>query len=202
MQEPLPAYVGIDTALRHTGVVVLRGPNTVLCSTVSPKSRGPQRLMAIYDEIEELLRSAGVLDPGVRAFAATEGYAYDAPQGAAGLGEASGTVRLLLGRLRIPERSVAPVQLKKYVTGRITAKKRQMIEESQRASSLPIGDDHQADAHGLARIARDCALVATGQHIKWNARYEADVVRAVMRDKSPRKAAGLVGKRRAKDGAL
>jgi Holliday junction resolvasome RuvABC endonuclease subunit len=84
-------------------------------------------------------------------------------QAASVLGELSGTVKIALYSifeenpnqlLRTPLQ-VPPMTLKKFVSGKGTAKKQEMMLQAYKRYGVEINDDNAVDAYGLARIAAE-----------------------------------------------
>jgi Holliday junction resolvasome RuvABC endonuclease subunit len=117
------------------------------------KLRGAERLSSLRRKIM----------PYIRAFSpqlvALEGYAYDAENRLADLGEIGGILRVELHDLKIPYIVVPPTMLKQFVTGSGDASKEKMIHFVNRRYRFLTENDNIADAVGLAKFAE---VISTG----------------------------------------
>jgi crossover junction endodeoxyribonuclease RuvC len=97
---------------------------------------------------------AAVCDLDIRAVC-LEGYARNAKMGREEAGELGAITKLqLLQQLHKIPCLVAPLQLKKFVTGKTTAKKDDMKLHVYKRWGFETSDDNVADAYGLARLAQ------------------------------------------------
>ena len=162
--------IGIDQALRNVGFCVNNVEQQRLTGLVfkEPKLRGAERLSSLRRRIM----------PYIRAFmpelVALEGYAYDAENRLADLGEIGGILRVELHDLKIPYIVVPPTTLKQFVTGSGAASKDKMVNYVYKRYKYVTDNDNIADAVGLAKFAE---VYATG-----NSRYrsELEVVKRFM----------------------
>jgi Holliday junction resolvasome RuvABC endonuclease subunit len=76
-----------------------------------------------------------------------------ASQSALVLGELSATVKLMLWQKDILPLQIPPMTLKKYATGKGTAKKQEMLLQMYKRWGVEFNDDNAADAYALARLA-------------------------------------------------
>lgn len=141
-------YLGVDPSLNGTGLCSITDDGSVVhLATVDP---GEARSEARLDIVERAVKS--FLDQG-GAVVAIEAYAYHAVGDQVfQLGEVGGVVRLLAFRSGIPYFVVNPMLLKKFATGSSSAEKDDMIAAAKALGARP-GDDNQADAFFLARVA-------------------------------------------------
>lgn len=142
-------FIGVDQALRKTGVCVLReGNDADLVLIRTGKRSGPERLAYIRDAVRELLVQH------TPTFAAIEGGAFNEDGRLFDLGGVHGVLQVLLWDHGIGFVNVAPAQLKKFQTTKSGAPKEWMIEAATNFLGRDVTDDNLADALGLARIAR------------------------------------------------
>jgi Holliday junction resolvasome RuvABC endonuclease subunit len=126
---------------------------------VPNKVRGIPRLQYIRFQF---LSIVGPIAHEVK-FSVIEGYSYGSVGRIAEIGELSGMFKLLLSDLGITFSSLAPSQLKKYITGKGKWKRKEGKEamvrtiKDQLAITRNLPDD-EADALGLALIAKDSFL--------------------------------------------
>lgn len=155
--------IGIDQALRNVGFCVNNVVDEKLTGMVfkEPKLRGSERLSSLRRRIM----------PYIRAFrpdlVALEGYAYDAENRLADLGEIGGILRVELYDLKIAHIVVPPTTLKQFVTGTGNASKDKMINFVHKHYGYLTNNDNIADAVGLAKFAE---VFATG-----NSRYRSEL---------------------------
>lgn len=145
--------IGLDVSSTSTGVVVIDGNDKVLVADAwKPKSSLCVIDRAIY--MGEQLMS--LLEQHEIAHAVVEGYGFSS-QSLAPQAETKGILKMVLRRMGVGWRNVAPTQLKKYVGG-------QQKEDVKLAVFKRWGFEHKSndvvDAYVLARIAQ--ALVYPG----------------------------------------
>jgi Holliday junction resolvasome RuvABC endonuclease subunit len=89
-----------------------------------------------------------------------------ASQSALVLGELSATVKLALYDIHtfLPLQ-VPPMTLKKYATGKGTAKKQEMLLQIYKRWGVEFNDDNAADAYALARLAAGISIDAVEKEI-------------------------------------
>jgi len=154
-------FVGIDQSLNSTGYCIrypTGSPYEDTKGLIKPgKRRGGSRLEYIYSCLEKILtplESSSIV-------VCMEGYAYNAKGKVFELGECGGIIKLLLRHLGIKAVfSVPPTDLKKFVTGKASASKEQMM------SATGERQDDIADATGLAWIAQEIAQRNTKERKK------------------------------------
>ena len=152
--------IGIDQSLTGFAVTFLSTSDPSQFTTYVYKSpySGVQRLDDIRSWLKNKLQSFGehyCLD------VAMEGTVL-ASQSALVLGELSATVKLSLWdyfdvhtkqpHLKAPLQ-VSPMTLKKYATGKGTAKKQEMLLQIYKRWGIEFNDDNAADSYALARLA-------------------------------------------------
>lgn len=143
-------YLGLDLSLTGTGLVVLDDSGEVVySSTAKNKLRGIERLSFIEEVVGDLLVRFKI------KMICIEGYAMGSRSGQAfSIGELGGVIKLLLWEQAKTYFLVPPTQLKKYVTGSGRAEKDMVILNVYKKWGWEAGDNNQADAYVLARIAR------------------------------------------------
>jgi Holliday junction resolvasome RuvABC endonuclease subunit len=145
------SFLGVDQSLNGTGLCLV-GPSgdVVSLSTVNPGDLvGGKRLVAIKNALIAVCRSVDwKLD-----FAAIEGYSMGSVNRPFDLGEVGGIIRLILTDNGIPYEIVPPVIVKMFATGTTGAPKEAMEAAAKKLGALP-GNDNEADAFFLARLAR------------------------------------------------
>ena len=157
---PSEIAVGIDQSLTGFAITFLSTSDPNQYSTYVYKSpySGVQRLADIRKWLEgklNLFRDNFYLD------IAMEGTVL-ASQSALILGELSATVKLTLWdyfdaydkqpHLQTPIQ-VSPMTLKKYATGKGSAKKQEMLLQIYKRWGIEFNDDNAADSYALARLA-------------------------------------------------
>ena len=144
-------YLGIDQSLRSTGLCVLDGEThkpVYLTAIVTSHLRGAARLAYIRNELSFAAKKYPIQQ------AALEGYSFESVHRACDLGEVGGVIRLALFDWGIPYLVVAPASLKKFVTGNGAADKTKVMASIKTKWKIEIDQDDQADAYGLAQVAR------------------------------------------------
>jgi Holliday junction resolvasome RuvABC endonuclease subunit len=161
---------GIDQSVRHTGVCVLDSTGKKhLLELIEPNGslKGGDLLVFVRGELTRLLA------PFEIATAVMEGYSYNSVNRKFDLGEIGGVVKLVVLDKKATLHIAAPKQLKKYVTGRATAEKKDVMDAIKAQHGEVITDDNKADAYGLARIALEI-LSPTSTY-----RHQIDVVKMI-----------------------
>lgn len=141
--------LGLDLSLRGTGVCLLDDSlQPVVVETLKNKLRGAPRLVYVRDCIADLL-----IAPDMAI--AIEGYAYRAQGKVFELGELGGVVRALIcDRNTVSPLIVPPLSLKKWVSGTGRGGKLPVGIALYREFGIRFKDDNQADAYGLALVAK------------------------------------------------
>ena len=148
--------IGIDQAVRGTGVCVLDTDGTVqYLGRVSPPAtlRGAARLQYIRDSLTQVVSRY----PEIQ-LAVMEGYSYNSTNKKFLLGEVGAVVKLVISDKNITLLEVAPKQLKKFVTNTGSADKEAVKRGIYAKWQLSIDQDDEADACGLAQVARSIIL--------------------------------------------
>lgn len=134
--------MGIDPSLSATGVAVRDD-----VFTIKSKHRGPQRLIDIRDQLAPHLAGVNLV--------AIEGYAYQAINNMAALGELGGIVRTTLYAAGIEYVDIAPATLKMYALGVGRGSKTDVIVAARERLGYEGTNDDEADALWLRAIAAD-----------------------------------------------
>ena len=155
--------MGIDLALRATGVVILDRTGVCLRHTTIREPIGRQRKTdPPITETERVLRLKSIAQQIVQMansfkvhFVGIEGYAFTRSFQAHQIGEVAGVVKLqlLLSSGIIPH-IVSPNTGRKHVLGRGVASKAQIIEVVK-SLNVEVDNDHEADAYVVARYVFD-----------------------------------------------
>lgn len=165
--------MGIDPALRNTGLCLSGDVPKYLLVTPSRLLRGVHRLVYILEKVEAWV------EPGAVDLVAIESYNYKG-QNLAELGEALGVLKVWASKLGAAVLTVAPAQVKKFATGTASADKDTIM------ARYGLGNEHLADAHCLA----DIAMVYGGGRVS-TVRHELEVVKALQHpEKKPRTTRG------------
>jgi Holliday junction resolvasome RuvABC endonuclease subunit len=149
--------IGIDQSLTGFALsaVSVATPTEHLTKVYKSPFKGVQRLVDIRNwldgELEDLLFKGHTIGD-----VAMEGTVL-ASHSALVLGELSATVKLVFwdffdNHLRTPLQ-IPPMTLKKYATGKGTAKKQEMLLQMYKRWGVEFNDDNAADAYALARLA-------------------------------------------------
>ena len=140
------AVAGIDPSLSSTGMAFEGGTDTF-----ENYRKGMDRIVYILSRIEKRLVSEKI------THAAIEGY-FIMPgrlEGALGMAELAGTIKLLLLARGIPTIVVPPTALKKYVTGKGNASKPEVMLAIKKRWGKSFTQSDRADAYGLMRFGQD-----------------------------------------------
>ena len=149
-------FLGIDASLGATGISLINEDYKVVeLDILSTPTRGVERLyhleikfLSILDKYKKQI-SLAIIEGGAYR---EEGRIYD-------LGMWAGIIQLNLFKSGIDCITVAPLQLKKYVTGRGKSEGKQIIMlDIFKHWKEEIRDDNKADAYVLSRIAHDYFL--------------------------------------------
>ena len=141
--------MGLDLSLTGTGIVVLNYDGTVAeHMTVSSKLRDMERLAYIRSMVGTIVSKH---NPSLTCI---EGYSMGSRAGQlASIGELGGVIKLLLFRNDFRYQTIAPTQVKKFVTGKGVGMKDEVMMHVYKRWGWTPGDNNQADAYGLSRIA-------------------------------------------------
>lgn len=147
MIRPL-RLLALDLSLTASGyATVVTGESPAALGTITPKSRGEERLQSIRNRVLELARGADVV--------LVEGYAFGRANQAHQMGELGGVVRLALYEAGLPFVEVPPSLLKSYATGRGNAGKADVLVAAVKRLGYEGANDNEADAFWLLHMAAD-----------------------------------------------
>jgi len=156
--------MGLDLALRETGVIVLSERGSLLRRftlfyplTRKKKSDPPiteadriERLINLTNEIVGITKKYGI------RYVAVEGYAYAKKYQAHQIGEIAGNVKVQLWLARkIVTDTVPPSTARKHFFDYGKPSKDQVMEVVRDRLGLRVGNDHEADAYVIARYLFD-----------------------------------------------
>ncbi|MGD9209729.1 MAG: crossover junction endodeoxyribonuclease RuvC [Desulfobacteraceae bacterium] len=150
----MSAFVGVDQALRKTGVCVIEENNIILLERIVPPKNmsGSDRLLFLRNELQSLLLpfKERIIHASMEAQSLGSIGAIDQ------LGQISGVVQVVLKDMDTPHFfKVPPTLLKKFVTNNGQASKKQMMDVSKKLWGINFTNDDLCDAHGLARISEE-----------------------------------------------
>lgn len=137
--------VALDLSLTASGVAVWTSTSREV-TTLSPPSRGVERLEWILRRVVELTHGAGLV--------CIEGYAYARANQAHQIGELGGVIRLALFTRHVPYVEIAPAALKKTATGKGNAGKELVLVEAVKRLGYSGADNNVADALWLLEMAK------------------------------------------------
>jgi Holliday junction resolvasome RuvABC endonuclease subunit len=148
------SYVGLDMSLSGTGVCILTG-NEIKVETIKTKpddfSNDLERLKYIVAKVMERI-------PNTTSMICMEDFFT--PGNSAQIGSAiklamlGTTMRLALYDKGLPFWTIAPTQLKKWITGSGASQKSLIIMSVFKVYGREVKDDNQADSMVLAHIAK------------------------------------------------
>ncbi|MEU7147085.1 hypothetical protein AB0B15_03435 [Streptomyces sp. NPDC045456] len=155
-------FVGIDQSYSGFGFAVYCHPSEIYQTKTGkwePAKFASQsdRLSKVFRDVQSMLSSVHGAFGGIEAVA-MEGYSHASKFQRENLGELGGAVKLAITEIagvyswRHPI-IVPPPTLKKYVTGKGTATKQEMLDTVARRYGAVFNDDNLADAYALARVA-------------------------------------------------
>jgi len=144
-------FIGLDLSLTGTGIIVLNESKELLFSdTLKNKLRGMERLDYIRGKVSDVIHKF----PG--SHFCIENYAMGIRAGQSfSIGELGGVIKLMLFDFEITPSLITPTQLKKFVTGKGAADKSMIMLSVYKRWGFDPPDDNQADAYGLAKIAKE-----------------------------------------------
>lgn len=142
-------FVGLDLSLRETGWAILDDSREAHGVIKTPNTlRGARRLAYLLEKLEAVM-------PAGHSVVAVEGYAMGARGNTYDIGEWGGLTKWwLYQRGDCVCLSVPPTNLKQFVTGSGGADKPRMVVAINRLMGTDIKNHNEADAVGLALIAR------------------------------------------------
>lgn len=165
--------VGIDASLTGTGVAVLDG--SLRTEIIQSKKTGPQRLIEIRDKIRDITNLSTDL-------VVIEGYAFARANQAHQMGELGGVLRVMFHEIGLQVLEVAPGQVKKFATGKGSAKKEEIAVAIYKRWGQEFRTNDEADAFVLAMIGKAILAGVEGLTV-----FQAEVIQALAGGKKVRK---------------
>ena len=158
--------IGIDQSLTGfaLSVVSVEFPNKHMTWVYKSEYRGVQRLADIQNWLSDKVTDFAWQGWDIKDVA-MEGTVL-ASHSALALGELSATVKLFLWSKSILPLQIPPMTLKKYASGKGTAKKQEMLLQIYKRWGVEFNDDNAADAYALARLASGSAIDAIEREIQ------------------------------------
>lgn len=152
-------YVGLDLSLTNTGVAILTDnlddSPRVLSIKTTPKYDLYTRAEMALGKLEVFLNDHIVSNKITHFF--TEGFAFGATGQIFNIAEFSGIIKYHINKIWFRDSDffqIPPTSLKKFITGKGTAKKELMIKEVYKRYQFDTNDDNAADAFSLAVMGR------------------------------------------------
>lgn len=144
-------FLGLDLSLRATGVCLMDEMGDFKVRTIdSGELNGAERLIYVENMLKDFLPSEAKVD---RPIAAIEGYSFSSKFSRAhATGELGGVIRRYLHIQMIKYYQVAPLTLKKFITGKGKGEKNKVMLEAYKKWGVSFENDNEVDAYGLARI--------------------------------------------------
>jgi len=164
-------YLGIDASLDGTGLSIIANDYKIVdTAKLSTPSYGVERLYHLELKFNEFIESYSL------NLACIEGGAYKESGRIYQLGQWSGIIILTLYKKGIPFVEVAPLQLKKYVSGygKNIGKPAVMLDVYKNFGE-EIRDSDIADAYVLSRIAHDTYFEAANLPLETK-KYQQEVL--------------------------
>ena len=161
-------------------------PNPTKSKKVTPVL-GMRRLVWLRERVTNLAMWGAPERPTegerISCLVMIEGYAFGA-KGSSGisLGELGGVTRVALYDLNVPFIEIPPTQLKKFVTGKGTAKKEHMLMEVLDRWHEKFFDDNICDAFSLVQLGRAITNTQEGNLLAHQKETVSDVVKTWLKD--------------------
>jgi len=154
-------FLGCDLSLTSSGLVVIDDNyNIVKSALLSTPFTGVERLAYLRDRLKEFLLEYQIKQASI------EGGAYHEIGRIYQIGQWAGIVHLFLFDNSINFIEVAPLQVKKYVSGKGNKTTKQLvILDVYKNFKEEIRDDNLADAYVLSRIAHDYFYYLNNQSV-------------------------------------
>ena len=170
--------VGIDQSANHSGVTVLDDTGSILeCCLIEPGHlRDVERLAFIRDKFSAILDKYPSLH-----LAVLEGYSYGSTSKKFVLGEVGAVIKMCLYDRGVRLYAAAPVQLKKFATGKSRASKKDVVAAVATKWGLIVDDDNLADSYALAQIGRQLWKPTTAR------RHELEVLMSLQKKSSKKR---------------
>ena len=177
-------YAGIDPSLTGTGVCILMDGEPPLLRTIatSPKTHPViySRLDYIIEKIGKILFDDYDFTPNDFIFIERPFINPEHMNAQQNLLVLSYLIRKELHRRKMSWLDVSPMTLKRFVCGKGKAEKSMMLMKVYQNWNISADDDNQADACGLAHMAKAMEAVrGRGDQAAWK-QYQLDVVRDML----------------------
>jgi crossover junction endodeoxyribonuclease RuvC len=143
--------LGIDPGLASTGYAVVEPAGGRLRPVAwgvirtAPADPHPQRLLAIYTRVTELIETHAVEAAAIESW-----FVHPVSKAAMGMAESRGAVQVALAHAGITIVEYSPNTIKQAVTGSGRADKAQVRTMVERLSGVDPGSDHAGDALAAA----------------------------------------------------
>jgi len=137
--------LGIDPSLTGTGIAILKDGKLIESKTLLNKLKDIPRIKFIVDEI---INYCNIHKPD---FIGIEGYAYGRANKATALGELSGVIKYILEEKGLTYTIIAPMAVKKFVTGKGNAHKELVLMKVLKVYGIEFDDNNKADAFVIAK---------------------------------------------------
>jgi len=165
-------YLGCDLSLAGSGIVLIDDNYAIIDHVLlTSKHTGVERLAYLKYQLSAFLEKYTI------TFCAVEGGAYHEIGRIYQIGQWAGVVHLLLFEHNIPFIEVAPLQVKKYVSGKGQKVTKQLvILDVYKNFNVEFRDDNLADAYVLSRIAHDYSFAKQHREILSLTQYRKEVI--------------------------
>lgn len=168
--------IGIDASLTGTGVAVLDG--SLRTERIESKLTGPARLIEIRDRVRNIIAGADLV--------VIEGYAFAMANQAHQMGELGGVLRVMFYELGLQVLEVNPSQVKKFATGKGSAKKEEMAVAIFKRFGREFRTNDEADAFVLALIGQ---AYHPGLNVEGLTAFQREVIEELRNPKAKKKKA-------------
>ena len=177
-------FAGIDPSLTGTGVCVLMDGEEPLIQTITTL---PKTHPIIFDRLKYIVRKISDILFKDYDFGPDDVICIERPfvspknmNSQQSLLVLSHLIRQDLYERQMPWKNVSPMTLKKFVCGKGNAEKSMMLMRVYQHWDISANDDNQADAVGLAHMAKVMdALRGNGDRDRWP-KYQLEVVKSML----------------------
>lgn len=174
-------YLGLDISISGTGLTAVDDDYKVVHSIKlesKPEMKDVERLYFLQKLIDHHLEL--IMQIGDVKLCTIEIPAYQAEGRLVEIGEVTGVEKLALFKKNLPYIRVAPLQLKKYVSGVGKGGKSLILLDVFKNFHEEFRDDNIADAYVLARIARDYYYLTHNQSVDVK-KYQEEVLKNLIK---------------------
>jgi len=146
-----PMFVGVDPSFNGFGIIVLDKDGDIVeekLLTSKPKEDADKRIIALEKDFKFISQIAGLYSIYIEgpSFASTGAFVLQ-------MGALHYYLRIFLLKKGVEFKIITPGTLKKFVTGKGTAKKELMLKNVFKRWGADFDDNNLADAYSLARHA-------------------------------------------------